>query len=216
MRRLSTVLLGDAAVTVRCGQMLLESGHSVLGVVTGDGRVASWAAENRIACCFLSAQATLTHGDVEALVAGAPFDLLLSVHNLRILPPALLASPRWMAINYHDAPLPRYAGLHATSWAIDQGEHRHGIVFYSSSIKSHHAPLLDVPLTTASIRTRCSPSLGRCMLSCPSMLRRLPLWHTESRAPADLPGSPPAVLTRRRSSSLQPALAVYAAAGKGW
>ena len=68
----------------------------------------------------------------------------------------------------------------------------------------------------ASIRTRCSPSLGRCMLSCPSMLRRLPLWHTESRAPADLPGSPPAVLTRRRSSSLQPALAVYAAAGKGW
>ena len=223
MRRLSTVLLGDAAVTVRCGQMLLESGHSVLGVVTGDGRVASWAAENRIACCFLSAQATLTHGDVEALVAGAPFDLLLSVHNLRILPPALLASPRWMAINYHDAPLPRYAGLHATSWAIDQGEHRHGIGFYESVAPVKISGSMARPLLgrcpsrgRASIRTRCSPSLGRCMLSCPSMLRRLPLWHTESRAPADLPGSPPAVLTRRRSSSLQPALAVYAAAGKGW
>ncbi len=102
----------------------------MLGVVTGDGRVAGWAAENRIACCFLAARATLNHGDVEALVSGAPFDLLLSVHNLRILPPALLSSARWMAINYHDAPLPRYAGLHATTWAIEQGEHRHGIAWH--------------------------------------------------------------------------------------
>ena len=43
------------------------------------------------------------------------------------------------------------------------------------------------------------------------MLRRLPLWHTESRAPADLSGSPPAVLSRRRSTLSQAALAVYAA-----
>ncbi|MEO8196869.1 MAG: formyltransferase family protein, partial [Thermoanaerobaculia bacterium] len=130
MRRFSTVLVGDAAVTVACGQKLLAAGHDVLGVVTGDGRVAGWAAGNRIACCFLAAQEGLTGGDVETLVAGKPFDLLFSVHNLRLLPGELLAAARVAAINYHDAPLPRYAGLHATSWAIEQGERLHGIVWH--------------------------------------------------------------------------------------
>lgn len=130
VRVLSSLLVGDAAVTVRCGQMLLAAGHTLCGVVTGDDRVAGWAAENRTACLFLAPQAALSRVDVEALIAGAPFDLLLSVHNLRVLPPDLLLLPREMAVNYHDALLPRYAGLHATSWAIMHGEPRHGIVWH--------------------------------------------------------------------------------------
>ena len=35
-----------------------------------------------------------------------------------------------MAINYHDALLPRYGGLHATTWALFQGETMHGITWH--------------------------------------------------------------------------------------
>jgi methionyl-tRNA formyltransferase len=29
-----------------------------------------------------------------------------------------LSRPRSLAVNYHDGPLPRYAGMHATTWAL--------------------------------------------------------------------------------------------------
>ena len=47
-----------------------------------------------------------------------------------MLPPELLALPRRMAINFHDAPLPRYGGIHATSWAIMNREQTHGITWH--------------------------------------------------------------------------------------
>ena len=62
--------------------------------------------------------------------AGEPFDYLFSVVNMGLLAPEVLALPRRMAINYHDGPLPRYAGAHATSWAILRGERAHGVTWH--------------------------------------------------------------------------------------
>jgi len=38
--------------------------------------------------------------------------------------------PRQLAINYHDALLPRYAGVNATSWALMNGEKTHGVTWH--------------------------------------------------------------------------------------
>src|SRR6202023_1797186 len=38
---LSCVVVGDAAVTLRCAEMLRERGHRLLGMVTADARVAA-------------------------------------------------------------------------------------------------------------------------------------------------------------------------------
>ncbi len=81
-------------------------------------------------CRFEPPERPLTRTAVEDLAGGRPFDLLFSIHNLRILPPEILSLPAWMAVNYHDALLPRYAGLHATSWAIFHGESVHGITWH--------------------------------------------------------------------------------------
>ncbi len=59
-----------------------------------------------------------------------PFDYLFSIVNETILSKDLLSLPRKMAINYHDALLPRYAGMHATSWALMNGESVHGISWH--------------------------------------------------------------------------------------
>ena len=127
---MKAVVVGDAAVTLRCAEILVARGHAVRGVVTGDGRVAGWAAGQGVACHFAPQEAPLTREDVLALTGGAPFDLLLSIHNLRILPGDVLSLPGRMAVNYHDALLPRYAGLHATTWAILAGERSHGITWH--------------------------------------------------------------------------------------
>ena len=49
------------------------------------------------------------------------FDVLFSIANLRILPDAVLEQAK-VRINFHDGPLPGYAGLNVTSWAILAGE----------------------------------------------------------------------------------------------
>jgi methionyl-tRNA formyltransferase len=43
----------------------------------------------------------------------------------------VLALPQKGAINFHDGPLPRYAGLYATSWALLHGEEQHGVSWHT-------------------------------------------------------------------------------------
>ncbi len=65
-----------------------------------------------------------------ARLAGDAADWLLSVANLDLLPANVLALPRLGAVNFHDGPLPAYAGLNAPLWAILNGETRHGITWH--------------------------------------------------------------------------------------
>ena len=58
-----------------------------------------------------------------------PADVLLSVANLRLVPDEVLAMVA-TAINFHDGPLPGYAGLNVTTWALLAGELEHGITWH--------------------------------------------------------------------------------------
>ncbi|MGY0058381.1 amino acid adenylation domain-containing protein [Streptomyces sp. LZ34] len=42
----------------------------------------------------------------------------------------MLSLPRGLAVNFHDALLPRHAGVHATTWAVLEGERRHGVTWH--------------------------------------------------------------------------------------
>ncbi|WP_223252377.1 formyltransferase family protein [Paracoccus mutanolyticus] len=57
-------------------------------------------------------------------------DWLFSVANLSILKPEMLARGRKGAINFHDGPLPRLAGLNAPVWAIIGQEPQHGVTWH--------------------------------------------------------------------------------------
>lgn len=58
------------------------------------------------------------------------FDFLFSIVNSQILSPKVMNLPRYYAINYHNSPLPKYAGLYATTWAILNGESHHAITWH--------------------------------------------------------------------------------------
>jgi methionyl-tRNA formyltransferase len=57
-------------------------------------------------------------------------DYLFSILNFKILPASMLDAPNICAINYHDAPLPKYAGSHACAWALANRETTHGISWH--------------------------------------------------------------------------------------
>jgi len=126
----SGLFVGDAAIVIRCIESWIRRGHRCLGLVTADARCAEWAAWNRIPARFRNPSSRLVPADLAQLTGGATIDILWSIHNIRVLSPEILAMAQEAAINYHDALLPAYAGLHAPSWAILAREPRHGITWH--------------------------------------------------------------------------------------
>jgi natural product biosynthesis luciferase-like monooxygenase protein len=122
-RQFAFLLLGEQSLLVQCAELLLSRGHRISAVVSSDPRIRGW----------VQGRGLPLHARFEELrgsQALADCDFLLSVTNLRMLPDWLLAAPRLGAINFHDGPLPRYAGLNAPVWALLAGEKEHGITWH--------------------------------------------------------------------------------------
>jgi natural product biosynthesis luciferase-like monooxygenase protein len=117
----SCFLVGNEPLTVECGKQLLEAGHKIAAVATSDGAVGVWAKEAGLP--VLEGAKALSEG-IETV------DWLFSVANLEMIPEAVLARATKGAVNFHDGPLPAYAGLNAPVWAILAGETTHGITWH--------------------------------------------------------------------------------------
>jgi methionyl-tRNA formyltransferase len=120
---MDTVVVGEGSLALACSERLRDRGHDLRAVLSDDDGFIAWANQHGIAL--------LESGrELAARFAPGAYDWLFSIANPRILSPAILAQARSWAINYHDAPLPRYAGTHATSWALVYGETRHAISWH--------------------------------------------------------------------------------------
>ena len=114
---LTAILIGNETLTVQCGQMWLDAGHRISFVATHSDDVRAWAAGAGLP--------TGGTGDVP----GGMVDWLLSIANLTVIPDVVLARARG-AVNFHDGPLPRHAGLNAPVWAILAGDTQHGVTWH--------------------------------------------------------------------------------------
>ena len=123
MSHFSAVIIGNESLAIQCADMLLEGGHDIRAVVTRNSDVADWATQSGIAVYD-------TQAGLAAAMQNQPFDWLLSIANLDLIPDALLALPTRGAVNFHDGPLPRYAGLNAPVWALINGEVEYGISWH--------------------------------------------------------------------------------------
>ncbi|MEM9579120.1 MAG: MupA/Atu3671 family FMN-dependent luciferase-like monooxygenase [Pseudomonadota bacterium] len=118
MTQFSAVLVGNESLTIACGKALIARGHQITAVITHDVGVRDWAQHSGLAC-----------RDYDRPPEGHA-DWVLSVANLRILGPEILQLGSKGAVNFHDGPLPKYAGLNAPVWARLAGEARHGITWH--------------------------------------------------------------------------------------
>ena len=116
-------LIGSGAQLIACAELLLAGGHRVVGVLTDCGETTAWARRRGVPLAALASEQ-------RTFLGREPFDYLLSIVNHSILAPEVLATPAVAALNYHDSPLPDYAGFNATAWAILEGRTRHGVTWH--------------------------------------------------------------------------------------
>ena len=120
-----SVLMGNGTLLVQCAERLLERGNAVTGVITENPEIASWAEGRGLRVIASGPRSTLAER-----IGPEPFEWFFSIANLSIIPADVLALSARGAINFHDGPLPRYAGLNAPVWALANREPTHGITFH--------------------------------------------------------------------------------------
>jgi methionyl-tRNA formyltransferase len=127
-------VIGETSLAMQCGQILHAFGHRVTGVVSSDQKVQEWATAEG---------ARLGDESVSGVIAAAEgCDLIFSIVNPMLLPAAVLEIPALGCVNFHDSPLPAYAGMHATTWAILAGEKSHGVSWHLMSAGVDNGPVL--------------------------------------------------------------------------
>lgn len=122
-----------SAVTLRA---LLEAGHEVAGVFAQPDKpvgrkqiltpppVKVTAQQNAIP---VFQPATLRDGTALEILRGLGPELIVVVAYGKILPPELLALPRFGCINGHASLLPKYRGASPIQWSIVCGERKTGV-----------------------------------------------------------------------------------------
>src|SRR3954447_2009098 len=148
-------LMGSDSLLIECADILRRSNHDLRGIVSATPRIERWAREAGI-------RVIDPRSDYAAVLAEAPFDYLFAVTHLEIIPDQVLALPGKLAINFHDGPLPRYAGLNAPAWAPINREPRYGIIWHVMTAGVDAGDLLAQVTfevapgeTSLSLNTRC-------------------------------------------------------------
>ncbi|MET0387248.1 MAG: MupA/Atu3671 family FMN-dependent luciferase-like monooxygenase [Polyangiales bacterium] len=128
-QRYRAVFVGADSLLMECAERWLEQGHGISAVLSDTPRIRSWAERRGLRVLALRDYHTLGATRTES-GEHTSFEYLFSVTHLAILPDDLLALPLRAAINFHDGPLPRYAGLNAPAWALLHGEREYGISWH--------------------------------------------------------------------------------------
>ena len=107
----SCYVIGSGRMLIEAVQRLLENGIVVHGIYSTDEATLKWAEESKLP--FASAGQ-----DLKVFLSTQPFDYLFSIINPTLLDDEVIKLPKKGAINFHDAPLPRYGGMNSPYWAI--------------------------------------------------------------------------------------------------
>ena len=155
MSNFSCVVMGNESLLIQCAERLIQGGDRIHAVITRNADIRSWAMARGL-------RAEAPGEGLADRLSGVTFDWLFSIANLSVIPQAVLAQAARGAINFHDGPLPRHAGLNAPVWAILQREKQHGVTWHmieggideGDIVKQH---LFDMaPSETAlTLNTRC-------------------------------------------------------------
>lgn len=148
-------LIGADSLLIECAKILLEKNFDIRGVVTNTPRIARWAEAEGLKVVEQSDR----YIDV---LRSDTFEFLFSITNLSILPADVLELPLKMAVNFHDGPLPAYAGLNAPAWALMDHVDQYGISWHEITAGVDEGKILkqakfDVAAdeTSLSLNTKC-------------------------------------------------------------
>lgn len=120
----SCFVVGNGTLSINCLELLLLKNCQLLGVYSPDNSLQAWCESHGIE--YIGSR-NLFH----KRLLRVEYDYLFSINNVQwIIPKNVIARAKKATINYHDAPLPKYAGLYATSWALLNGETEHAVTWH--------------------------------------------------------------------------------------
>lgn len=154
MRPRRCVFIGDEPLTIQCAELALGAGFDVAAVLSTHPYGEEWSTEHGVH--FASSE-----GDLHHTLRHIPFDVLFSIAYLRLIPDEVLGLAEF-GVNFHDGPLPGYAGLNVTNWALLNGETDHAITWHmidsgiddGAVVLSASFPIDDAE-TALSLNARC-------------------------------------------------------------
>jgi len=120
--RCRVALIGDASIAMHCLRSLKAAGHEVVACLANGEAFAAAARRQGIT--------TYDPGTPLTALTEIPCDWIVSAYNTHLIPAAILRHPARGTINFHDAPLPRYAGLYAPTRALIEGEKEYGVTWH--------------------------------------------------------------------------------------
>ena len=130
------VFMGTPDFAVPCLQMLIEEHHQIQAVFTQPDKpkgrgyqlapppVKEIALQNNLP---VYQPLTLKDEAVQQQIAALAPDLIVVVAYGRILPKAVLDTPKFGCINVHGSLLPKYRGAGPIQWSVLNGEEKTGI-----------------------------------------------------------------------------------------
>ena len=149
------LLVGEESLVVQCAVMLQRAEVTVAGIVSAAADVRSMASDEGFAV-FAAADVKL----VDA-VGSTGANVLISAAHLDLVPAAALDAVD-LAVNFHDGPLPHYAGLNVTTWAIHNGETDHAVNWHvmeaaadTGEILATRSFAIEADDTAFSLNARC-------------------------------------------------------------
>lgn len=116
-------LMGAQNMLPMCGDLLRQAGFRILGVVSDTPAIAAWASS-------VAVPAWRLEDDWAGAMARERADYLFTITHLQLLDEAVRALPLRGAINFHDAPLPDYAGLYCPVWALLDEREQYGVSWH--------------------------------------------------------------------------------------
>ncbi|MBR9804888.1 LLM class flavin-dependent oxidoreductase [bacterium] len=159
-KTLSCVVIGSDTLLIECADTLRTKGLEIQCVVTRSPRIKRWAESKGINTLLI--EGALGNVQYAEQLANYQFDYLFSITHLEIIPDQVLQLASQRAINFHDGPLPRYAGLNTPAWAIMHGEPQYGITWHEMVPGVDEGDILKQQLfdvspdeTSISINTKC-------------------------------------------------------------
>ena len=154
-QKFTCYVVGDGSLTLKCSEVLFDRGHEICGIISSNPAIINWAANNNIENLQLN-------DTLVKRLNSKSYDYLFSIINFSILPAEIIRSPQRGAINFHDGPLPKYAGINATSWAIMNQEKTYGITWHKITTEVDKGDIakqvfFDIAKdeTTLSLNARC-------------------------------------------------------------
>lgn len=126
-------IIGRTQLAVDCSKILLHNGIIIRHVFTDDKSFQEWAESLKIEVHSIAhfeskSKLPLDLSSISNFFCN--FDFLFSIVNDVIISEYVLKSVKRCPINYHNGPLPKYAGMNAAHWALLNGEKTHGVVWH--------------------------------------------------------------------------------------